>query len=310
MESLGEGVFLQPLPVPSRKARSVMAVDGPAPRVLVQIESFLPTLRQAEQKVAGLVLAKSGDVVHMSITDAADASGTSEATVIRLARRLGYPGFAAMKIALAMDMHTNQRLEPGALTASDDVGSVKEKVLLTSVGSLEDTLDLLADEELERAVAALAAAPRIEVYGVGQSAAMAQHAYATMMEIGLPVAAVTDPHLQTASAVQLRAGDVAFAITITGTSRDTVEALEYAREAGATTICLTRHARSPITRIADIVLLAAARLKTIETYQQLDRVGQVAVIDLLCTAILLRKQKESLDALLRGRKAVSSSKHY
>jgi RpiR family carbohydrate utilization transcriptional regulator len=287
-----------------------MATPGPTPGVLVQIESLLPTMRQAEQKVADLVLTKSGDVVHMSVTEAADASGTSEATVIRLARRLGYPGFAAMKIALAMEMHGSQRVEPGSLTPSDDLRTVKEKVLRTNVGSLEDTLELLDDDSLEQAISALIEARRIEVYGVGRSAAMAQHAYATLMEIGLPIAAITDPHLQATSAVQLRRGDVALAITLTGNARDTVEALQLARDAGATTICLTRHARSPITQVADIVLLAAARLKSVETYQQLDRVGQVAVIELLCTAVLLRQEPERLDALLRGRKAVSSSKHY
>jgi DNA-binding MurR/RpiR family transcriptional regulator len=284
--------------------------QGETPAVLARIESLLPVLRRAEQMVAQFVLDKPGDVVHMSVTELADASDTSEATVTRLARRLGQAGFASMKISLAGELQVGNRFSTGNLSPSDDVRAVKEKVLLAAIGGLEDTMALLDEEVLDQAVESIIGARRIDVYGVGHSAAVAQHFYASMAALGMPVVGITDPHLAATSAVQLRAGDVAVAVTLTGNARDTVEALKLAREAGATTICLTRHIRSPIAKVADVVLLAAARLKTVEGYEQLDRVAQVAVIEILCTAVLLRKQKEGLDNLVRGRKAVTQSKHF
>jgi RpiR family transcriptional regulator, carbohydrate utilization regulator len=283
---------------------------GQASSVLARVETLAPELRDAERKVAQHLVENAAKVVHLSITELADEAGASEATIIRLARRLGYQGYAAMKIALAMELHRTDRAAPGELSAVADLPSIKRSVIEASIGSLQDTLGLLDDALLEQAVAALTAAGRIEVYGVGESASIAAHAYATLMTVGLPIVAVTDPHLQVTSAVQLRAGDVALAISLTGSSRDTVEAVQFARDAGATCICITRHARSPVARVAHIVLLASARSKSVEGYQLLDRVAQLAVIEMLRVGIALRHEKVRIDAMIRSRKAVTSAKHF
>jgi DNA-binding MurR/RpiR family transcriptional regulator len=136
-------------------------------------------------------------------------------------------------------------------------------------------------------VEALTNAARIEAYGVGGSAVVAHDAYFMLMQIGLPIIALTDPHLQMMSAVQLRKGDMALAISLSGSTRDTIEALQAARDAGATCMCITRYARSPITRVAHITLLAAARPATVGGHDLLGRVAQLAVIDVLAAAITL-----------------------
>ena len=283
---------------------------GASTAVLARLETLAPSLRESEQKIADYVLSHPAEMVYLTITELADRTDTSEATVIRFAQRLGYPGYSALKIALALDLHASAAPLPGELSAADDVASIKRKVIEASVGSLNDTIQLLDDVALGQAVDALVGARRIEVYGVGSSAAIAQDAYSLLMQIGLPIVAVTDPHLQVMSAVQLRPGDVALAVSVSGSTQDTVEALQMARDAGATCICLTRHARSPITRVAHITLLAAARPATVGGHQLIGRVAQVAVVDVLATATALRRQGDSLQALARGRQAISAIKRF
>src|SRR5579883_863001 len=227
-------------------------VIGASTGVLARLETIAPSLRESQRKIAEYVLVHAVELVHLSITELADRTDTSEATVIRFAQRLGYPGYAALKIALALNLHETAPPLPGELTANDDVGSIKQRVIEASIESLNDTARLLDDDALRQAIEAIGAARRIEVYGVGGSAAIAQDAYSLLMQIGLPIVVVTDPHLQVMSAVQLRPGDVALAVSASGSTRDTIEALQTARDAGATCICLTRHLRSPITRVAHV----------------------------------------------------------
>ncbi len=283
---------------------------APSAAVLARLDALLPGFRESERKIADYVAANAAQIVHLSITELADRTDTSEATVIRFAQRLGYAGYAAFKIALALDLNSTAAPTPGELSSSSDVASIKTRVLQVAIDSITDTGKLLDDNTLVRAVDALLAARRIEVYGVGSSAAVAQYAYALLMQIGIPIVAITDPHLQILSAVQLCPGDVAFAITVSGGTRDTVEALQAAREAGATCICLTRYARSPIAGIADITLLAAARPATFGGHQLTGRVAQIAVVDVLAAALALRRQDDSLRALVRGRQALNASKKY
>ena len=283
---------------------------GSSATVLARLEALTPSLRESERKIADYVLVHATELVYLSITELADRTGTSEATVIRFARRLGYPGYSALKIALALDLHEGATPMPGELTPDDDIASIKRKVISADVDSLNDTAQLLDDEALSRAVDALVGARRIEVYGVGISAAVAHDAYSLLMQVGLPIVAVTDPHLQVMSAVQLRPGDVALAISASGSTRDTVEALQTARDVGATCICLTRHARSPITQVAQITLLAADRPAVVGGHQLNGRVAQLAVIDVLAAAAVLKRRDDGLQALSRGRQAISASKRF
>ena len=58
-------------------------------------------LTSAEKKVADYVIIHQKDNQYMSISELAEACGVAEATVSRFARRLGFKGFIAFKLAMA-----------------------------------------------------------------------------------------------------------------------------------------------------------------------------------------------------------------
>jgi DNA-binding MurR/RpiR family transcriptional regulator len=279
-----------------------------SPSVLARLGTLAPSLRESERKIADYILTHPDEITYMSITELAERTDTSEATVIRFAQRLGYSGYAALKIALTIDRRDGAVPLPSDLRPEAGLAALKRTIIQVNIESLTDTAQLLDDDALAQAVEALISARRIEAYGVGGSAVVAHDAYFMLMQIGLPIIALTDPHLQMMSAVQLRKGDVALAISLSGSTRDTIEALQAAREAGATCMCITRYARSPITHVAHITLLAAARPATVGGHDLLGRVAQLAVIDVLAAAITLARPDASIDALARGRRALSTSR--
>jgi DNA-binding MurR/RpiR family transcriptional regulator len=276
--------------------------------VLARLGTLAPSLRESERKIADYILTHPDEITYMSITELAERTYTSEATVIRFAQRLGYSGYAALKIALTIDRRDGAVPLPSDLRPEAGLAALKRTIIQVNIESLTDTAQLLDDDALAQAVAALISARRIEAYGVGGSAVVAHDAYFMLMQIGLPIIALTDPHLQIMSAVQLHKGDIALAISLSGSTRDTTEALQAARDAGATCMCITRYARSPITRVAHITLLAAARPATVGGHNLLGRVAQLAVIDVLAAAITLARPDASIDALARGRRALSTSR--
>ena len=304
-QTSGEGPAA-PSPTPAFGDSHVSFSDSHVP-ALVRLDTIGPDLRESERKIGEYVRQHAKELVHLSITEVADQTETSEATVIRFAQRLGYGGFSALKIALALELQETAPSTPGELDLADDVGTIKHKVLESTIGGIRDTAELLDDAALGRAVEAINAARRVEAYGVGSSGAVAHDFYAQLIQIGIPVVAITDPHLQLLSAVQLQAGDVALGISNSGSTRDTLDSLGAARRAGATTICLTRRARSPVTRVSDIVLLASARSRMLDGIELTDRVAQVAVVDVLWVALAI-KRGASRDALARSRKALYDRK--
>jgi DNA-binding MurR/RpiR family transcriptional regulator len=75
----------------------------------VRIRSLLPSLAPAERRVAERVLADPGAVAASTITALAHDCGTSETTVIRFCRAVGFTGYPALRLALAAEIGRHRR---------------------------------------------------------------------------------------------------------------------------------------------------------------------------------------------------------
>lgn len=78
-----------------------------------------------------------------------------------------------------------------------------------------------------------------------------------------------------------------------GSSRDVVEALEAAKKRGATIVCITNYARSPITRVADICLFTASEETKFRILGLASRIAQLAIVDSIHALLALRDIERS-----------------
>jgi RpiR family carbohydrate utilization transcriptional regulator len=262
--------------------------------LLVYIQAIQASLNPTERLIAEYVLADPERVISSSIAEMREGSGASVGSIVGFSRRLGLKGFANFKIALARE------LAQGGLSAAEvhQNGSVFEKVFHFHAQSLMETLQINPSETLERAAHAIEKARRIELFSIGISYPVAYTALCKFHLIGLPASTEFDSHMQLIAATQLRKSDVAFGISCSGTTRETVHCLEVAQAKGATTICLTNAMKSPITGFADIALYATP--SEIKYFQAplASRITQLAVIDALFV-FLAQKNKNRTAARLQ-----------
>lgn len=275
---------------------------------LVRIRSLLPGLARAEQRVAKVVLDNPASVARRSITEVADAAGTSETTVTRFCKAIGVGGYPELRIALAADTaRTEARAERdlgGEIGPEDDLSQVVNKVTFADARAVEETADQLDVATLQQVVDVIAAAGRVDVYGVGASAFVALDLQQKLHRIGRVSFAWNDTHIMLTSAAVLGSGDVAVGISHTGATTDTVEALRTARQRGATTVALTNFPRSPITEVADLVLTTAARETTFRSGAMASRIAQLTVIDCLFIGVAQQHLPTAIGALEATRDAV------
>jgi DNA-binding MurR/RpiR family transcriptional regulator len=275
---------------------------------LVRIRSLLPGLARAEQRVAKVVLENPGTVARRSITEVADAAGTSETTVTRFCKAIGVGGYPELRIALAADTaRTEARAERdlgGEIGPDDELAKVVTKVTFADARAVEETADQLDIPTLQQVVDVVAAAGRVDVYGVGASAFVALDLQQKLHRIGRVSFAWNDTHIMLTSAAVLGSGDVAVGISHTGATTDTVEALRTARQHGATTVALTNFPRSPISEVADLVLTTAARETTFRSGAMASRIAQLTVIDCLFIGVAQRHLPTAMGALEATRDAV------
>lgn len=287
-----------------------MTTDHLESSPLVRIRSLLPGLARAEQRVAKVVLDNPSTVARRSITEVADAAGTSETTVTRFCKAIGVGGYPELRIALAADTaRTEMRADRdlgGEISPEDDLATVVGKVTFADARAVEETAAQVDIETLQGVVNAIAAAGRVDVYGVGASAFVAGDLQSKLHRIGRVSFAWADTHIMLTSAAVLGPGDVAFGISHTGATTDTVEALRTAREHGATTVALTNYPTSPITDVADLVLTTAARETTFRSGAMASRIAQLTVIDCLFIGVAQRHLDKAMKALDDTREAVGA----
>jgi DNA-binding MurR/RpiR family transcriptional regulator len=277
---------------------------------LVRIRSLLPGLARAEQRVAKVVLDNPSSVARRSITEVADAAGTSETTVTRFCKAIGVGGYPELRIALAADTaRTEMRVDRdlgGEIAPDDDLATVVGKVTFADARAVEETAAQLEVDVLQRVADAIAAAGRVDVYGVGASAFVAADLQQKLHRIGRVSFAWNDTHIMLTSAAVLGPGDVAIGISHTGATTDTVETLRVAREHGATTVALTNFPTSPITEVADLVLTTAARETTFRSGAMASRIAQLTVIDCLFIGVAQKHLDRAMRALDDTREAVGA----
>lgn len=268
-----------------------------------RIRSVYASLAPAEQKVADYCLEQPEEVVYLSVTELADLCGVAESTVIRFAHAAGFSGYQELKLTLVTDAALSQGAE-GPVSPDDPVDVFADKMTRFNVQVLEDTARLLDLHQLEEAIRVLTEAPRVEFYGVGASGITALDAKYKFLRIGKSCDAFTDSHLQAMSAANLRKGDVAVGISQTGSTQDTVDSVSVAKERGATVICITGAARSPITRVADITLLTSSVESPLEGGALRTKIAQIHVLDLLYTGVSMRLGPSAQEATERTARAV------
>lgn len=255
--------------------------------VMERLTALRATLPPAAARIADVFLGHAAEVVHMSVTEVAERAEASEGSVISLCRQLGARGFQQVKIALARDLVQPVQFIHEDLARTDDTGTVIEKIFRSDLQALHDTMKVLDRAAMETAVAAIRKTRRVELYGIGSAAPIAEDANYRLLRIGIESKVVVDSHVQAISA-SLTGPDVAtITISHSGSTHETVTATRLAREAGATTICITNFGKSPLLAYADIVLNTMARETQFRTEAMTSRIAQLAVIDALIACLSL-----------------------
>jgi RpiR family transcriptional regulator, carbohydrate utilization regulator len=281
------------------------------PESLSNIQKVYPSLRSAERRIADCILTRADEVIYFSVTELAEEAHSSESSVVRLAQRAGYKGYQALKIAIARDIvgSSSASVLYEAITPADKLPVVMQKVFAFNMLALSSTLESIEPVELEKAVEAISKARKVELYGLGASASVASDAQHKFLKIGIPVTAVLDSNLQVMSASLLEAGDVAMGISHSGTLKDTIEALQIAEEAGATTICLTNNRKSPLAKLSQICLITAAQGTAFQSEIMASRLAQLSVIDTLYVAVALQRYEEVQENLRKTSEATISRRY-
>ena len=246
-------------------------------KTLLNIKIHYDEFSKTEKKIADFLMQNPDCILPLFITELAEKCGTSEATVVRFAKRLGFDGYQQLKIAIAQE--SNVRPVSENITQQDDAFDIFSKVCQDIYCSLEKTKQAVDKQALQACCDALRSADKILVFGLGNSASVALDTAHKMFRLGLNAVAYTDNHMQAIAAAHTNAHSVIIGISHSGASKDIVHALQIAKQNGATTIAVTNFEKSPIDKVSDIILHTVSDETNYRILGLSSRIAQLAIID-------------------------------
>ena len=254
---------------------------------LARIRNHYHLLSDSEKKIADYILDNKDNILNLPISMLAEKIGTSAATIIRFCQSLGFKGYTELKFYVERELLSPVG-EIEKIDKNDSIKVLKQKIFKFNKEVIDDTLMILDDSKVEKAIDAISGAQKINLYGEGGSGSIALSALNLFLQIGLPCSAFNDAFLQITSAAQLTKNDVAIGISHSGRAINTVDAMKVAKQKGATVICITGYANSPITEYSDIVLYTSSKTTHFLSDLPAARISELCVLSILQLGIVTR----------------------
>lgn len=276
-------------------------------KTTLNIRLLYNEMGKAEKQIADWIEQNPGKIISMSIVELAEQCKCSEATIVRFSKRLGLSGYQELKISLASEggssyVSTN-------IKDDDSAYDIYTKVCNDIYMSLEKTKKSLKPESMALAAEKICKAKKIVIFGLGNSASVAIDASHKFLRAGLSAVAYTDNHMQVIAASHLSDGDIAIAISHSGSSRDIVEALKIAKDHGAATIAITNSGKSPILKQADIVLSTTADETRYNILALNSRIVQLAIIDSLYFYVVNNQSESTISSIKETEHSLLTKKY-
>ena len=237
-------------------------------------------LTTAEKKVADFVLAQPHQIQFMSITQLADECGAAEATISRFCRTLQLKGFNAFKIELAK-RSVSVPAQTQSTQDQDTTEGRRAEISRLSIDAVCQTLELADPVLIDQAVELFESAPHVMCIGSGGSMVMAQECAHLFSTVTGKFYAVSDTHSQMSATATMGIDDVIVLFSYSGATTNGLEVLRLAQSRGIRTVLVTRFAKSPAAKLANVVLCCGSNEGPFQFGSVPARIAQLVVLDLV-----------------------------
>ena len=255
----------------------------------------LDALPGQQKAIAEYLLAHLEEVPFLSVPALAKKVGTSEATVVRLAQRIGYSGFAEMKMALLELLRGSvlgERAEPKKVQREPD--DVLEAVARLEISNLERSIEAIDRRAFRKAAAAIFKADHVFTFGLGISAYLADLASYLLTQIGLRTTTLSTRYSSPLEQlVGLRPSDLLLTFSFPPYSKQTVHMVRHLEERSIPTVAITDRRTSPVSASCRHVFAVRS-----DNMMFTNATGAAtALLNALVTEVAVRHQGEAVEAL-------------
>ena len=208
-----------------------------------------------EQRIVDYILDHREEAPTMTAAQLARRSGTSEATISRFCKHLGFENYRSFQLSLGRDLTLkHDGLDLDGEISLDNVEDSLKSILATKMGELEATLRGIDGATVRNVVKRLAGADVIQIVAVGNTNSVALDATFKFSQLGLRCTTHEVNEIAVGFALTMQPKDALLVISNSGRSQRLMRVAQAAKNRGACVIVITGDEQSPLARLASYVL--------------------------------------------------------
>jgi DNA-binding MurR/RpiR family transcriptional regulator len=263
-----------------------------------RIASQLDQMSPAEQRVARVFQENREEVLFASAAALAAKASTSDATVVRTTKVLGFAGMVDLRRTLAAELKQSlsivSRMSQTLQEVGDDLRAAFDLTLDIHVESIQSLRRDIATESFREAVSLIGNARRVVIFGIGPSSSMAAYFATQLGRFGIDTASLTRTGLLFADDLRtLRAGDVLVAMAYGRVYRELAVLLDEADRQGIRKLLLTDNLGPKLRRRVDLVLpVARGRADMLSMHT-----ATLGLLEALLIGIATQRPEETVQSL-------------
>lgn len=273
--------------------------------IVTLMRSSYNNMTKSEKRIIDYILANEKSVMSQTISDLAANTNSSEITISRFCKKLGFNGLQSLKIALAGEVFSKDELISQEINPNDSYKVVAEKLFSSIADGLQDTLKLLDFAQIQKAVDLISDARQLCVYGFGNSYTVCKDIETRFMRFGIPVKAYCDLHMQVTASSLLTNKDVIIAVSHTGSNIDLLQSVELAHKNNIPIIAITSYMHSPLCKLADVVLHGMGREVAYKSEAVASRLIHMAIADVLYMGVYQKNIDKGFANIKKMRSAIA-----
>lgn len=252
--------------------------------VLASLEIIYMDLFEQEKKVADYILAHPLEVTNMSVTELAEKSGASEATIMRLSKKSGCKGFYHFKISLARSLNNKDEITKLSIDLADYDSSI-QNIFHSKIEELKQSADLLDSTAVKKSLELIKNCDNLYIFGAGNTNPLAVYAAYQFNQFGVKAIVNVGPEMQTNAAFSMTEKDVCLLISNSGSTNMILDIANIAHQKAVPSIAITSYAKSPLVRLVDHVIMSFTNEKLRFEAISSTRMPQMTLIDMLILLI-------------------------
>lgn len=249
--------------------------------VLEHIKENYDNIFSAEKKVADFVLQNPQQTVDSTVSQLANITGVSDATVVRMCNHLGYKGYYQFRISLSRDIGREQ-YNQSLKEKKDDSIDVLFKNYHQNISYISKKIN---KEVVLKSIDLIKECSYAHILSVGNTGPLSQYMGFRLGRLGIRCTYNLLAEYFMNQINLANKDDILICISQSGTSKQVIQGMELGKEKGLKSIAITASHDSPVACLADYVILSAVENDHFNYHKNYSHLNEMIIIDTLLSLI-------------------------